>query len=136
MDHGRANGVTLNFAESIETVQANLREIQPTLFFAVPRIWEKIHATVLIKLQDATRFKRRSSSIGLKLADVIGKERIANGGDHTFKSRAAYFDRQPPLLPVAQGTHRAAALPVGGFRGGCHRPRGARVLHGPRRPRL
>ena len=40
------NGVTLNFAESIETVQANLREIQPTLFFAVPRIWEKIHATV------------------------------------------------------------------------------------------
>ena len=32
-------GATLNFAESIETVAENLREVQPTLFFAVPRIW-------------------------------------------------------------------------------------------------
>ena len=89
------NGVTLNFAESIETVQANLREIQPTLFFAVPRIWEKIHATVLIKLQDATRFKRVIANIGLKLANVVGRERTANGGNHTFKSRAAYFIGNP-----------------------------------------
>jgi len=37
-------GVTVHFAESIETVQANLKEVQPTLFFAVPRIWEKIAA--------------------------------------------------------------------------------------------
>ena len=59
-----ANGVTLNFAESIETVQANLREVQPTLFFAVPRIWEKIHATILIKLQDATRFKKLIKPLG------------------------------------------------------------------------
>ena len=89
------NGVTLNFAESIETVQANLREIQPTLFFAVPRIWEKIHATVLIKLQDATRFKRVIANIGLKLANVIGRERTANGGNHTLKSRVAYFIGNP-----------------------------------------
>jgi long-chain acyl-CoA synthetase len=89
------NGVTLNFAESIETVQTNLREIQPTLFFAVPRIWEKIHATVLIKLQDATRFKRVIANLGLKLADIIGRERVANGGNHTFKSRMAYFVGDP-----------------------------------------
>jgi long-chain acyl-CoA synthetase len=89
------NGVTLNFAESIETVQANLREVQPTLFFAVPRIWEKIHATVLIKLQDATRFKRIVANIGLKLASTIGKERTANGGNHTAKSRVAYWVGNP-----------------------------------------
>ena len=35
-----AGGPTLNFAESIETVAQNLREVQPTLFFAVPRIWD------------------------------------------------------------------------------------------------
>ena len=44
-------GCVLNFAESIDTITANLREVQPTLFFAVPRIWEKIHASVLIRGQ-------------------------------------------------------------------------------------
>ena len=63
-----ASGVTLNFAESIETVQQNLREIQPTLFFAVPRIWEKIHAGILIRLNDATWFKRQATKLGLGLA--------------------------------------------------------------------
>ncbi|HUF94591.1 MAG TPA: AMP-binding protein, partial [Acidimicrobiia bacterium] len=51
-----ANGPSLNFAESIETVQQNLREIQPTIFFAVPRIWEKIHASIAIKGRDGTWF--------------------------------------------------------------------------------
>jgi long-chain acyl-CoA synthetase len=90
-----ANGVTLNFAESIDTVQANLREVQPTLFFAVPRIWEKIHATVLIKLQDATPLKRLVSRLGLGLAQYIGRQRVANGGEHTFGSRLAYAVGNP-----------------------------------------
>ncbi|HEX2370103.1 MAG TPA: AMP-binding protein, partial [Acidimicrobiia bacterium] len=85
-----ADGVVLNFAESIETVQANLREIQPTLFFAVPRIWEKIHATILIKGQDATFFKRLWFRGSMKLADIIGKQKVANGGDHTWVSRLLY----------------------------------------------
>ncbi len=85
-----ADGVVLNFAESIETVQANLREIQPTLFFAVPRIWEKIHATILIKGQDATFFKRLWFRGSMKLADKVGKQKVANGGDHTWASRLLY----------------------------------------------
>jgi len=93
--HMCANGVTLNFAESIETVQANLREVQPTLFFAVPRIWEKIHATILIKLQDATRFKKLINAFGLKLADVIGKDRVAHDGNYTWKSRTLYWIGNP-----------------------------------------
>ena len=55
-------GVVLNFAESIDTVTTNLREVQPTLFFAVPRIWEKLHAGVLIKGNDASRTKRSCSA--------------------------------------------------------------------------
>lgn len=51
-------GYTVNFAESIDTVQENLREISPTFFAAVPRILEKIHSTVRIKMEDSTRFKR------------------------------------------------------------------------------
>jgi len=51
-------GYTINFAESIDTVQENIREISPTFFAAVPRILEKIHSTVKIKLENTTRFKR------------------------------------------------------------------------------
>jgi long-chain acyl-CoA synthetase len=85
-----AFGPVLNFAESIETVQANLREIQPTLFFAVPRIWEKIHAGILIKGRDGTFFKRMWFGLGLKMAQFVGRERIKNGGTHTFVSRLVY----------------------------------------------
>jgi long-chain acyl-CoA synthetase len=83
-------GTVLNFAEAIETVQQNLREVQPTLFFAVPRIWEKLHAGVLIKGKDATAFKRLWFGLGLRLARIVGREKVANGGDHTPKSRILY----------------------------------------------
>jgi long-chain acyl-CoA synthetase len=96
------NGVILNFAESIETVQANLREIQPTLFFAVPRIWEKIHATVHIKLADATFFKRAVNRFGLSLAAFIGRDRVAHNGDFTWKSRLAYWVGYPLVLRALQ----------------------------------
>lgn len=85
-----ASGCSLNFAESIETVQQNLREIQPTIFFAVPRIWEKIHAGIAIKGNDATWFKRLWFRLGMKLASVIGRERVRNDGDHTALSRVLY----------------------------------------------
>ncbi len=97
-----ANGVVLNFAESIETVQLNLREIQPTLFFGVPRIWEKIHATVLIKAQDATWFKRVVFRLGMAMATTIGRDKVRNGGNHTTRSRLLYWLGYPlvfrPLL--------------------------------------
>ena len=80
-------GTIANFAESIDTVQTNLREVQPTIFFAVPRIWEKIHAGVLIKGEDSTRFKKLMLQQGLKAASTIGQERVRNGGDYTTKAR-------------------------------------------------
>ena len=86
-----ASGAVLNFAESIETVQINLQEVQPTLFFAVPRIWEKIHATILIKLNDASFLKRLVNALGLKISSYVGRSRAANGGDYTFGSRLAYW---------------------------------------------
>ena len=83
-------GTVLNFAESIETVQENLREGHPTLFFAVPRIWEKLHAGIMIRGLDATRFKRLWLKFGMTLANKIGEERIRNGGVHTPLSRLLY----------------------------------------------
>ena len=80
-------GPVLNFAESIDTVNENLREVQPTIFFAVPRIWEKLHAVALIKANDASWFKRKVLGFGLGLANRIGKIKVANDGKHTAQSR-------------------------------------------------
>jgi long-chain acyl-CoA synthetase len=85
-----SRGPCLNFAESIETVQQNLREIQPTIFFAVPRIWERIHASIAIKGRDATWFKKFWFGTGMKMARFIGDRRVSNDGDHTASSRLVY----------------------------------------------
>ena len=55
----------------------------------------KIHATAVIKLQDATRVKKLFGQIGLRLASMVGRERVANGGKHTVKSRIAYSIGNP-----------------------------------------
>jgi long-chain acyl-CoA synthetase len=51
-------GGSLYFAESIEKVPENIKEVQPTLFFGVPRIWEKFYAGVSGKLKQATGAKK------------------------------------------------------------------------------
>jgi long-chain acyl-CoA synthetase len=48
------SGATVNFAESIDTVPDNLREVAPAVFFAVPRIWEKFYSAVSLRMRDAT----------------------------------------------------------------------------------
>ncbi|CAB3880325.1 Long-chain-fatty-acid--CoA ligase FadD15 [Achromobacter piechaudii] len=51
-------GSQVNFGESIRTVQEDLREVAPTIFLGVPRIWEKLHASISIKMQEAGRLQR------------------------------------------------------------------------------
>ena len=68
-----AVGSVMNFAESPETVPDNLREVQPTAFLAVPRIWEKFYSGVTIALKDATPFQNwmygGALAIGYRMTD-------------------------------------------------------------------
>ena len=68
-----ALGSVMNFAESPETVPDNLREVQPTVFLAVPRIWEKFYSAITIALKDATPLQqwvyRRAIDIGYRMVD-------------------------------------------------------------------
>ncbi|WP_029008735.1 AMP-dependent synthetase/ligase [Azospirillum halopraeferens] len=52
-------GSVVNFGESIRTVQEDLREVAPTLFLGVPRIWEKLHSAIHIKMAEAGGYRRR-----------------------------------------------------------------------------
>ena len=51
-------GMMVNFGESLRTVQEDLREVAPTLFLGVPRIWEKLHSAIHIKTLEATQLNR------------------------------------------------------------------------------
>lgn len=53
-----AGKATVNFAESIETVFDDAREVSPHLFNAVPRVWEKIYSAVTVLRQEATPLGR------------------------------------------------------------------------------
>lgn len=68
-----ALGSVMNFAESPETVPDNLREVQPTTFLAVPRVWEKFYSAITIALKDATPFQqwmyRQAIGIGNRVTD-------------------------------------------------------------------
>ncbi len=52
-------GSAVYYAESIDKIADNLKDCRPTLFFGVPRIWEKFHAAVSAKLADAKGAKAK-----------------------------------------------------------------------------
>jgi long-chain acyl-CoA synthetase len=68
-----ALGSVMNFAESPETVPDNLREVQPTAFLAVPRVWEKFYSGITIALKDATSLQkwvyRKALTVGNRMTD-------------------------------------------------------------------
>lgn len=51
-------GAQVHFGESIRTVQEDLREVAPNMFLGVPRIWEKLHASINIKMQETGRLRQ------------------------------------------------------------------------------
>ena len=72
---------TINMAESIDTVQDDLMQIQPTFFAAVPRILERMHSSVLVKMKDASFGKRFLFGISLKLGMHAADRKLEKGFD-------------------------------------------------------
>jgi long-chain acyl-CoA synthetase len=59
------SGAKLNFVENPETVAENVREIAPTVFFAVPRVWEKFHSAVVIAVREASPVQQAAYAFGI-----------------------------------------------------------------------
>lgn len=51
-------GWTTSFAESIDTIVANLAEVRPTLWIAVPRIFEKVYSKIMTQVEEGSAVKR------------------------------------------------------------------------------
>jgi len=60
------SGGTVNFVESLDTLPQNLREVSPTVFASVPRIWEKFMSMIEIRMSDAPPLKRMLYRLAVK----------------------------------------------------------------------
>ena len=69
---------TVNFAESVNTLQEDMKEISPTAFLNVPRIWEKMHSNIMIRMQDAVFFKRWVFKAMLPIGGRVSQYRLEN----------------------------------------------------------
>ena len=82
---------TINFAESIDTVQQDLAEIQPSIFPAVPRILERMHAGTLVRMKDASRFKKLLFSIASYFGNITASRWLKYGRDDVIAKFTNFF---------------------------------------------
>ena len=75
---------TINFAESIDTVQSDLAEIQPTVFPAVPRILEKMHSGAMVRMKDASLLKRTLFKFSMALGSYAVERKLKYGFDDVY----------------------------------------------------
>lgn len=61
-------GVSLYYAESIDTLKENINEVKPIFFTCVPRLLEKIHAGMIAKGQELSGLKKMIYYWAIKLA--------------------------------------------------------------------
>ena len=109
------SGAKLNFVENPDTVPENVREIAPTVFTAVPRVWEKFYSGVTIALKESTRLQRAVYAWGIGVgqqiaARVLAGEPVPAGLKARFRvARWLALDNVRKLI----GIHRARYLVTG-----------------------
>lgn len=64
-------GTTIAYAESIDKLQDNLKEIQPTIMTSVPRFFEKVYGKVMEQIENGTPIRKKVFNWAIN----IGKER-------------------------------------------------------------
>ncbi|VIO77681.1 AMP-dependent synthetase/ligase [Bradyrhizobium ivorense] len=107
-------GGTVSFAESIDTVAINIREIAPTFFVGVPRIYEKLQQGFMFRLGESGSLRQRLTRACLAWGRTLSDRRQA--GKESLIDRAAYgllyllmFRNLQRHLGFAYSRHRLCA---------------------------
>ena len=79
-------GVSIYFAESLETVGDDIKDVKPNLFTAVPRLIEKVYAKIIAKGEDLTGIKKLLFFWAVNLGH---KWDVNKGGFYNFKLKIA-----------------------------------------------
>jgi long-chain acyl-CoA synthetase len=108
-------GAVMNFVEKPETVPENVREIAPTGFLAVPRIWEKFYSEIMIRLKEATPLERRAYTLAIAVGQKEVAYRLARQPVPMFLKIAFWLARTLVLANIrkAIGIHRCRWIATG-----------------------
>ncbi|MBW2180170.1 MAG: AMP-binding protein [Deltaproteobacteria bacterium] len=74
---GLRSGHICNFAEEMDTVPRDIREVSPNLFFAVPRIWEKFYSTLMLTIKDSTPLEKLAFKLALAVGNKISDYKLS-----------------------------------------------------------
>lgn len=82
-------GNIANFIENPETVFENIQEIQPTTFFAVPRIWEKLYSQINIAVRDATKLQQWAYKTAINWGFAVADKKL-EGQEPSFLEKLKF----------------------------------------------
>ena len=78
-----AAGALVSFAESVDTVAANLVEVSPTIMISVPRLFEKVYNTITRSVEEGTPAKQKIFAWAVSTGRKVAEAR-KNGGPNPF----------------------------------------------------
>lgn len=100
------HGMTVYFAESLDAVAENLKEVQPTIVFGVPRIWEKFQTGISGKLANAPPLKKKlvawARGVGLRRAQALNSGAVGNGGLSYLIANKLIFSKLKPAIGMGR----------------------------------
>jgi long-chain acyl-CoA synthetase len=108
-------GTRLNFVENPETVPENVREIAPTVFGAVPRIWEKFYSVVTIRVREADYLQQLAYKLAIGTGYRVARLREQRKPVPAYLGLAFWLARVSVLDNIRRmiGAHRARVLITG-----------------------
>ncbi|NDP38616.1 MAG: long-chain fatty acid--CoA ligase [Rhodoferax sp.] len=112
---GLYTGTKLNFVENPETIPENVREIAPTVFTGVPRVWEKFYSGVMISLKEAGKVQQAAYAWGIGVGTEIANRVLAGQAVSSwlkFKFQVAQWLALNNVRKLI-GIHRARFLVTG-----------------------
>lgn len=81
--YGLCNGATIYYAEDIAKMVANLEEVQPTVMFAVPRLFEKMYSRITTKLSQGSAVKKAIGNWAIRTGEAVSGRR--RNGRHRWR---------------------------------------------------
>jgi long-chain acyl-CoA synthetase len=74
-----AAGATISYAESVEAVTQNLKEVQPTIMISVPRMFEKVYNRVTKQVSEGGTVKQKLFEWAVRTGEKHAEARQSDG---------------------------------------------------------